>query len=203
VLCGTSHKTLLVIPAGKAVTNPGELLLSKGIKRLIEDVRPDFDYVIFDSPPVIGMDDAASLASNCDGLVFVYRVGITSLKLAKLAVNTVRQRGGKILGLILNGVSINNPDYYYTAYYYSHYTYGRGGRPALTGEEAEARPETPRGPRLLKELREADTLRSGPGGPRTDAGAALLGEDSGPVSDVQATPAASDDARPSKPGTAA
>jgi capsular exopolysaccharide synthesis family protein len=202
VLCGTSHKTLLVIPAGKAVTNPGELLLSKGIKRLIEEVRPDFDYVIFDSPPVIGMDDAASLASNCDGLVFVYRVGITSLKLAKLAVNTVRQRGGKILGLILNGVSINNPDYYYTAYYYSHYTYGRGGRPALTGEEAEARPETPRGPRLLKELREADTLRSGPGGPRTDPGAALLGEDSGPV-DVQATPAASDDARPSKPGTAA
>ena len=37
----------------------------------------------------------------------------------------------RILGLILNGVSINNPDYYYTAYYYSHYTYGRAVRPAL------------------------------------------------------------------------
>ncbi len=188
VLCSTTHKTLLVIPAGKSVTNPGELLLSKGIKKLIEETRKDFDYVIFDSPPVIGMDDAASLASNCDGLVFVYRVGVTSLKLARLAVNTVRQRGGRILGLILNGVGINNPDYYYTAYYYSHYTYGRPVRPALAEGNDPARPERPRGMRLLTALREGDEdSASAPSGKSPHS--ALLDEDDGPV-DVQATPAA-------------
>lgn len=199
VLCGTSHKTLLVIPAGKSVTNPGELLLSKNIKKLIESVRGEFDYVIFDSPPVIGMDDAASLASNCDGLVFVYRVGITSLKLAKLAVNTVRQRGGRILGLILNGVSSSNPDYYYTAYYYSHYTYGRAALPGEQGAEGgEGRPQRPRGARLLQALREADSAGvSGGDRSRPDAGSMLLADEPGPV-DVQATPAPppSDSGRP-------
>lgn len=157
MLNGTAHRTLLVIAAGKAVSNPGESL-SKGIKRLIEESRREFDYVIFDSPPVIGMDDAASLSSSCDGLIFVYRTGVTSLKLARLAVNTVRQRGGRILGLILNGVSIHNPDYYYTAYYYSHYTYG--SRTALAELEettgAGQPPHRPGGARLLEALRETE-----------------------------------------------
>ncbi|MCC6235931.1 MAG: polysaccharide biosynthesis tyrosine autokinase, partial [Verrucomicrobiales bacterium] len=126
VLNATRHRTLVVITSGAPVSNPGELLLSKTVPRFVEEARREFDYVIFDSPPVIGMDDAPTLATHCDGVVFVYRVGVTSLKLAKLAVNTLRQRGGRTLGLILNGVSIANPDYYYTAYYYTSYTHGRG-----------------------------------------------------------------------------
>jgi len=185
VLNATAHRTLLVIASGKAVSNPGELLLSKGIKRLIEETRREFDYVIFDSPPVIGMDDAASLSSSCDGLIFVYRTGVTSLKLARLAVNTVRQRGGRILGLILNGVSIHNPDYYYTAYYYSHYTYGSRlalaelEDPATTGQP----PHRPGGARLLEAMREAER-----GAGSVPPHEALLDEEPGTV-DVQASPA--------------
>jgi len=154
VLNATQHRTLLVITLGKEVPNPGELLLTKGFGRFIEQARREFDYIIFDSPPVIGMDDAASLASNCDGLVFVYRVGSTSLKLAKLAVNTTRQRGGRILGLILNGVSLGSPDYYYTAYYYSHYAYAGGRRRKAVGVGGDAEPHKPGGARLLDGMRE-------------------------------------------------
>lgn len=190
VLNATKHRTLLVITAGKSVSNPGEMLLSKTMKRMLEEARREFDYIIFDSPPVIGMDDAATLATHCDGLIFVYRVGVTSLKLAKLAVNTVRQRGGRTLGLILNGVSIANPDYYYTAYYYSHYTYGgRGARPALPGEGEESPTHRPEGARLLLTLKEGDeptAVRS--------AAADLLSDDN-PAVDVQATPTDSAEGR--------
>jgi capsular exopolysaccharide synthesis family protein len=189
VLNATKHRTLVAITSGKSVPNPGEMLLSKNMKRLVEEARRDFDYVIFDSPPVIGMDDAATLSAHCDGLIFVYRVGVTSMKLAKLAVNTLRQRGGRILGLILNGVSIHNPDYYYTAYYYSHYTYGPG-RPARAlpeGEEGEER-RRPEGARLLAELREeAGSAASNGAPPHTK-----LLDDEGAV-DVQARPVTDED----------
>lgn len=155
VLNATKHRKLLVITSGKNVSNPGELLMSRVMKRMVEEARREFDYIIFDSPPVIGMDDAPTLATHCDGLIFVYRVGVTSLKLAKLAVNLVRQRGANILGMILNGVSIANPDYYYTAYYYSHYTYGRGARPALPEGESET-VHRPEGARLLEAMKEGD-----------------------------------------------
>ncbi len=174
VLNATKHRTLAVITAGKNVPSPGEMLLSKAIKRMIEEARKDFDYILFDCPPVIGMDDAPTLATHCDGLIFVYRVGVTSLKLARLAVNTIRQRGGRIVGLILNGVSIANPDYYYTAYYYSHYTYASPGQRALPeGEEVAHRPE---GARLLEAMKEDDET-DGPTSPHE----VLLADDSGTV----------------------
>ncbi|MBL9135618.1 MAG: polysaccharide biosynthesis tyrosine autokinase [Verrucomicrobiales bacterium] len=189
VLNATKHRTLLVITSGKNVSNPGELLMSRVMKKMVEEARREFDYIIFDSPPVIGMDDAPTLATHCDGLIFVYRVGVTSLKLAKLAVNLVRQRGGKILGMILNGVSVANPDYYYTAYYYSHYTYGRGARPALA--EGDSGPvHRPEGARLLAALKEGDGT-PGDGSPH----AALLADDTKAV-DVQVTDPAAEKKKP-------
>jgi len=185
VLNATQHRTLLVITQGREVTNPGELLLSKVIRKFIEEARREFDYIIFDSPPVIGMDDAASLASNCDGLIFVYRIGATSLKLAKLAVNTTRQRGGRILGLILNGVSIGSPDYYYTAYYYSHYAYegGRRRKEVAAGEDGES--VRPAGARLLAGLRDGESGTSQDGAASRQA--ALLDGESG-TTDVEVLP---------------
>ena len=184
VLNGTPHRTLLAITAGKGVTNPGELLLSKVIRRLVEEARSEFDYIIFDSPPVIGMDDAASLSSNCDGLIFVYRVGATSLKLARLAVNTTRQRGGRILGLILNGVTLANTDYYYTAYYYSHYAYGQKGPRAVPAPPDGAAIPRPEGARLLTALRGEAALAASPS---VLPQAALLDEEPG-TTDVEVLP---------------
>jgi Mrp family chromosome partitioning ATPase len=115
------------------------------------------------------MDDAPTLATHCDGLIFVYRMGVTSLKLARLAVNLVRQRGARILGLILNGVSLRDADYYYTAYYYSLYTCGRprlGPDPGAV--EARRRPG---GGQLLAGLKDDETA------PDADPRAALLAEE--------------------------
>ena len=138
VLAGQEHwsdvmhrgpaRSLMIVSRGSRVQNPGELLLSRATAELVAEARKAFDYVIFDCPPVIGMDDAFSLVSHGDGFLFVYRMGETSLKIAKHAVAGIRQRGAQIVGLILNGISLRSPDYYYTAYYYSNYTYTEDGQ---------------------------------------------------------------------------
>jgi len=107
--------------AGERPSNPSELLIGPATKDLIMELRRQFDYVIFDCPPLTAIDDTFSIAAYLDGLFFVVRAGKTSMRFAKMGINTIHQRGAPILGLIVNGVSIDNPYYYYTTYYYSSY----------------------------------------------------------------------------------
>ena len=117
----TSENGLYLMTAGTRPANPSELLIGPKTREVIAKLRKDFDYVIFDSPPLTAIDDTFSIAAFSDGLMFVVRAGVTSMKLAKVALNLVQQRGLNLMGLIINGVSSDNPYYYYTNYYYSSY----------------------------------------------------------------------------------
>ena len=117
----TNIPNLFFMRAGERPTNPSELLIGPNTKELIRELRSEFDYVIFDCPPLTAIDDTFSIAAYLDGIFFVVRAGKTSIRFAKMAVQTIRQRGAPILGLIVNGVPIDNPYYYYTTYYYASY----------------------------------------------------------------------------------
>lgn len=134
----TGIPNLYFMRSGERPSNPSELLIGASTKNFVRDLRTEFDYVIFDCPPLTAIDDTFSIAAYLDGLFFVVRAGKTSIRFAKLGINTIRQRGAPILGLIVNGVPIDNPYYYYTTYYYASY-YHR----TLPGEESapSAQPE--------------------------------------------------------------
>ncbi len=117
----TPIKNLSLMVAGARPGNPSELLIGAATKDLIMELRRQFDYVVFDCPPLTAIDDTFSIAAFLDGLFFVVRAGKTSMRFAKMGINTVQQRGAPILGLIVNGVPIDNPYYYYTTYYYASY----------------------------------------------------------------------------------
>ncbi len=117
----TGINNLYFIRAGERPSNPSELLIGPSTKELVKDLRAEFDYVIFDCPPLTAIDDTFSIAAYLDGLFFVVRAGRTSIRFAKMGINTIHQRGAPILGLIVNGVPIDNPYYYYTTYYYASY----------------------------------------------------------------------------------
>jgi capsular exopolysaccharide synthesis family protein len=118
----TEVKTLHAIHSGKLPNNPGELLISPITAEFITEARQNYDYIVFDCPPLTAIDDTFSLVSLADGLLFVVRSGQTSMRFAKNALMAVRQRGANLLGLVLNGITADNPSYYYQNYYHKYYS---------------------------------------------------------------------------------
>ena len=156
----TGIPNLWFMRAGERPANPSELLIGPATKELVKELRSEFDYVVFDCPPLTAIDDTFSIVAFLDGLFFVVRAGRTSIRFAKMGINTIHQRGAPILGLIVNGVPIDNPYYYYTTYYYASYYHRpltpddniytdsrrrREGRipPANPAEPRNAAPEAP------------------------------------------------------------
>ncbi len=117
----TGIKNLYFMRAGERPANPSELLIGPATKELVKELRSEFDYVVFDCPPLTAIDDTFSIAAFLDGLFFVVRAGKTSIRFAKMGINSIHQRGAPMLGIIVNGVPIDNPYYYYTTYYYASY----------------------------------------------------------------------------------
>jgi len=148
----TDVPTLRVIPTGKLPLNPGELLLGNITEPFIKEVRQHFDYVIFDCPPLTAIDDAFSVARYADGVIFIIMSGQTSMRFAKTAITAMRQRGGKMLGLVLNGIRPDNPYYYYQQYYYSYYTLDEPEElpAATTVTSATPGTERPTEPKVVK-----------------------------------------------------
>jgi len=115
----TPVDNLSLIPRGRSITHPGERLLGPTTDRFLREVYAEYEYVIIDSSPVLVADDTSSLAPKIDAVLFVVRFGQSSLRLGQRAVELLRQRQANVLGLVLNGVNVDAPEYGY--YEYSKY----------------------------------------------------------------------------------
>jgi protein-tyrosine kinase len=117
-----SEGNLCLIPGGKEVANPSELLLNGRLKTLLERVTPIFDWVILDSPPLLPVADASLLADHVDGVILVVRAASTQTSVAERACQELQ--GRNIVGVVLNAVEKAHS---YGSYYYHGYgsTYGQ------------------------------------------------------------------------------
>lgn len=107
------NNNLSVITAGKIPPNPAEMLGSQNMKRLLEELRKHYEYIILDTPPVLAVSDAQILSNVADGLVLVIRAGVTKKDLVIKAKRKIEVVKGKIIGAILNGASLERGNYYY------------------------------------------------------------------------------------------
>lgn len=114
----TSIPNLHVIPSGPIPPNPSEILGSKRMEELIEVLRKNFTRIIIDTPPITAVTDAALLGKLSDGVVLVVRANRTVRDMAKTGLEQLRAVGAKLLGVVLNGVSMDRGSYYYYQYYY-------------------------------------------------------------------------------------
>jgi len=121
VIKDTSVSHLKLLTTGKLPGNPGELLIGPITAQFIAEARKHFDFVVFDCPPLTAIDDTFALASHADGMLFVVRAGKTSMRFARNALNAVQQRGARLFGIVLNGITADNPYYYYNYYYHGYY----------------------------------------------------------------------------------
>jgi capsular exopolysaccharide synthesis family protein len=103
-----------VLPAGVIPPNSLALLGSKRMNSLIEDFSKTYDLVIVDTSPLLLVADALTLSKMSDGILLVARPGVTDSASAKAAKEALDQSSQNVLGLVINGVIVENePDSYF------------------------------------------------------------------------------------------
>jgi capsular exopolysaccharide synthesis family protein len=113
----TKIPNLYLIPCGVFPPNPSELLGSQRMGQLLDSLKELSDVVIFDSPPVVSVSDAAVLSHRVDGVVLVIKAKKTRQDMARQAILNLQQAGAHILGAVLNHVSKKEGGYYYRQTY--------------------------------------------------------------------------------------
>lgn len=117
----TAYTNLFVVPSGVTPSDPLEIIFSDKMKAFINFLKQQFDFVLFDSPPILAVSDALVLGKQVDGLILVVRAGQTPLNALKQARNKVEDHKINCLGVIINGVSLLEQEGYYARQYY-HYS---------------------------------------------------------------------------------
>jgi succinoglycan biosynthesis transport protein ExoP len=116
----TEVPNLFLMPCGPHPPNPAELLQSDKFAAMAKMLGEKFDRVIFDSPPVLAVTDAAVLSRVVDGTILVVRAGQTTRDAvirSKRAMSTVNPN---IIGVVLNDVNLKNPQYDSYHHYYQY-----------------------------------------------------------------------------------
>lgn len=108
------------IAAGPHPPSAPELLASDRVRELIAELLTQFDHVIFDAPPVMGLADAPLLASEVEGVVYVLEANSTDRRMVQVAVNRLRSTRANIIGAILTKFEAKRSQYGYE------YGYGYG-----------------------------------------------------------------------------
>ncbi|MPQ42287.1 CpsD/CapB family tyrosine-protein kinase [Clostridium tarantellae] len=113
----TTHESgLHILTCGKMPPNPAEMVGSKAMEKLLNDLRNRYDYIVLDTPPVQAVTDSKVLATKSDGVVLVVRVEKTTKNIVLETKKELEKVNAKIIGTVLNGVSNKNgknPYYYY------------------------------------------------------------------------------------------
>lgn len=130
----TEVPDLHILTSGPIPPNPSELLGSQRMAYLIEMLAEVADIIIFDSPPVLAVTDAAVLGRQMDGVLLVVDTGTTHEQVLGNAVAELQKTGVNILGVALNRLDTRRNGYYY---YYYHYYYQED-------ESGERRKHSPR-----------------------------------------------------------
>lgn len=118
---------LYVMPAGPTPPNPAELLSSKRMDELLDEMSRAFDIILIDTPPVLVVTDTQILANKVDGVVFVLREGIAQKQELMKAKHLLETTKASIIGAVYNGAQIGGLK--------SYYGYGYGLEDQLEEEE--------------------------------------------------------------------
>lgn len=123
-LVPTGTENLWLLPCGPIPPNPAELLGSRRAAEVMGELSARADVVIYDSPPAATVTDAVVLATQADAVLHVVQAGATRIDVVLRCKAVLEQVGARILGPVLNRVTMDDLGYY--SYYYSYGYYHNG-----------------------------------------------------------------------------
>src|SRR5713226_3222723 len=152
VIQTTPLATLDFMPSGKLPSSSMGVLSSMQMKELINDLKRRYDWVFFDSPPIMGVSDASILASEVDLVLQVIQYRRYPQPMTIRAKQMIEKVGGNLLGVVLNNISMAADEnyYYYSGYYYDYYSKqeeepadkdGEASKSNATGPKVEIKPK--------------------------------------------------------------
>ena len=116
----TNVPNLQLITSGPLPANPIELLTSEKMDVLVSYLKKSYDFVLFDTPPLLAVSDALAMGPMADAIILVARGGQTPIQAVKQAKQKLDAHKLKCLGVILNGVDLVEQDGYYARQYYNY-----------------------------------------------------------------------------------
>lgn len=111
---------LSVVTAGPTPPNPSELLNSKRMTAFLDAIKPIYDVIVLDVPPLLEVTDTQALSGHLDGVILVVRAGVTQKAAVARAVEMLKISKARLLGYVMNVVDSNDAGYGYG------YGYGYG-----------------------------------------------------------------------------
>jgi len=121
VILQTQVDNLYFMPSGILPADAAGILNSRRMSELIQDVKQRFDLIFVDSPPILGVSDAAVISSEVDLSIIVVQHRKLPRNMLLRVKQSIENVGGNILGVVLNNVDIRSDSQY--QYYTSYYTY--------------------------------------------------------------------------------
>jgi len=110
------------LTSGSPSNRPTELLGSSAMTRFLEAMKQQYDLILIDSPPYLAVADVAVLSTYADALLIIAKYHQTEKRHLKDLKRRFSEMKNKVMGVIINQVSVRERDYYYQQYYY--YGYG-------------------------------------------------------------------------------
>lgn len=138
IINSTHIPFLDVIFSGPIPPNPAEMIMSDGMKDLIEELKNKYDYIILDTPPVGLVSDALELAQYCDVTLYIVRQNFTKKEMITLLNNRIKRGELNNTSIILNG--FQNKAKYGAGYGYG-YGYGYGATTYSNGYHEDDKPK--------------------------------------------------------------
>jgi capsular exopolysaccharide synthesis family protein len=139
VLSAVTHRSVVehlsIVSAGPTVPNPAALLSEGGFAKMLETASADFDHVIVDGPPVMGLADAPLMGSATEGAVIVVEASSAHRSAILASVARLVSANTRVLGVVLNKFESRRNGYGDT---YS-YSYNYGGPKAAGEDEQDGR----------------------------------------------------------------
>jgi capsular exopolysaccharide synthesis family protein len=124
VIQTTKMPTLDFLASGKLPSSSLGILSSSQMKALINDLKQRYDFVFFDSPPIMGVSDASILASEVDMTLQVIQYRRYPQPMNIRAKQLIEKVGGNLVGIVLNNINMSQDEsyYYYSGYYHDYYS---------------------------------------------------------------------------------
>jgi succinoglycan biosynthesis transport protein ExoP len=141
VIKKTSIENLHLLTAGSIPPNPTDLLESNRMKTIQKMLEDEFDFALFDSPPIMVVTDAVVLSRILDGVLLIVETKKAKRDAVRAAKGIIEHVGGRLLGAVLNKARFSRMDHLYGGYpgYYHYYGYDKEGNREKDSHKTKAR----------------------------------------------------------------